>query len=179
VRTYGENWLKNSVAQKLKEASVFGTFYGIMDYYAVRYIEECAAFHAPSGSVLIFTRDEGHHTSGWFKNPDYERCLHLSISFKEPYNVYQPRQFDQKLAKEWLDIFFGDDKRYVWSESPKSDEGRAIEVWHYRIFTDDLWRPIVARREVYSTELTEIGWKSYSELYPEDGRKEPSILHAG
>src|SRR5690606_31231568 len=37
---------------------------------------------APDVSAcLIYTRDVGHHSNGWWKNPDYERCRHLSISF--------------------------------------------------------------------------------------------------
>ncbi len=32
--------------------------------------------------IMIFTRDEGMHSLGMFKNPDYERCFHLSLSFR-------------------------------------------------------------------------------------------------
>lgn len=40
------------------------------------YIRSCTADDHQTGSRLIYTRDVGHHTSGWFKNPDYEQCLH-------------------------------------------------------------------------------------------------------
>jgi hypothetical protein len=33
------------------------------------------------GVTLLFTRDQGHHLGGWFKNPDFERCYHLSLNF--------------------------------------------------------------------------------------------------
>jgi hypothetical protein len=37
-------------------------------------------------------------------------------------------------------------------------------VWHYRLFADPSWAAIVPRGEVYSTELTEAGYLSFSEL---------------
>jgi hypothetical protein len=179
VRVFGENWLKVSVAGKLKLAATAGTFGGVMNSWGAAYLESCKALHRSTGSLLIFTRDTGHHTSGWFKNPQFERCLHLSLSFREPSDWRQPRDFDKALAAEWCEIFFADDRRYIWAESPKTPDGKVLQVNHYRVFTDEYWQPMIPRGEVYSTELTEKGWKSWSELHPEDGRKEPSILHAG
>jgi hypothetical protein len=34
-------------------------------------------------SFTAFPLDIGAHTSGWWKNPDYEACWHLSISYAE------------------------------------------------------------------------------------------------
>lgn len=127
----------------------------------------CTYLHRPTGSLLIFTRDSGMHTSGWFKNPDYERCYHLSVSFRDPETMY-PRPFDRQLADRWVKAFYGDDRRYVWSESPKSEPGRINEVWHYRMFCNPMWRPMKPRGEVYSRELTEVGWQSWSEQHPTD-----------
>ncbi|MCK5236435.1 MAG: hypothetical protein KAR06_05545, partial [Deltaproteobacteria bacterium] len=47
-------------------------------------MNNCRGFYMPLGVMLIFTRDEGMHDAGWWKNPDYARCYHLSISFKDP-----------------------------------------------------------------------------------------------
>lgn len=47
-------------------------------------LRRCSGFHESSGTKLIFTRDAGMHSSGWWKNPDYERCWHLSLSFVSP-----------------------------------------------------------------------------------------------
>lgn len=114
---------------------------------------------------VMLTRDEGHHTSGWMKNPDYERCLHLSLSPKPPTLVLPyARVLDRKMAALWVKAIFGDDQRYTWMESPKSRLGRQADVWHWRLFCDASWAPILPRGEVYSTELTELGWKSASEL---------------
>jgi hypothetical protein len=120
-------------------------------------------------NIIIFTRDEGHHSMGMFKNPDYERCFHLSLSFRSDLTG-KPISKDEKLTKMWVDAFFSpDDQRKLWVESPKSEDGKRNDVWHYRMFCDEHWRGIIPRKEVYTTEFTEIGWKSFSEL--NDGAK--------
>lgn len=179
MRVYGENWLRPSVVNKLRMTSLCGVFAGIADSSAQLYIGDCTAFHSASGTVMIYTRDSGHHTSGWLKNPDYERCLHLSLSFREPFQILKQASFDEKLAVEWLDLFFADAKRFAWVESAKSPAGQKWEVRHYRVFCDAAWQPMHPRGEVYSREFTEAGWKSFGELHPEDGRQEPSSLIAG
>jgi hypothetical protein len=163
MKYYGQEWFKSSVVADLKSHALGGVFDGRETFY----VGYCTGFHAPTGSFLIFTRDTGHHTSGWFKNPDYERCLHLSMSFRAPFDVSIPRDFDVALAKEWAEIFFGEARRYIWAESPKSDVGKAAGVWHYRVFCDEHWQPMLPRGEVYSTEFTEKGWKSWSEVQGE------------
>jgi hypothetical protein len=177
MRSYGAHWLKASVAQKLLATVHFKEFDGTMTPANAAYMESQKALHEPTGSLLIFTRDTGHHTSGWFKNPEFERCLHLSISFREPFNVYEQAEFNRRLAGEWCELFFGDSARLAWIESPKSAIGRKLEVLHYRVFCDEYWQPINPRGEVYSTELTEKGWKSWGELHPAE--PEPSTLNAG
>jgi hypothetical protein len=124
---------------------------------------------------ILYTRDVGHHTSGWIKNPDYERCLHLSLSPSPPL-VLLPRgvQLDRKAARLWVKAFFGQHVRYVWAESPKSPMGRERGVWHWRLFCDAAWQPILPRGEVYSTEFTELGWRTASQVLAEDGVPEPA-----
>jgi len=177
MRVYGPDWLKASVAEKLKHASIYGEFDGVMSNANAIYLEDCKAFHSLTGTLLIFTRDTGHHTSGWFKNPDYERCLHLSLSFREPFNQQTPVQFNIALAKEWAELFFGEYTRLIWAESPKTEEGKYLEVHHYRVFCNGFWQPFIPRKEVYTTDFTEKGWRSWSELHPAEG--EPSSLYAG
>ena len=179
MRVYGENWLRPSVVNKLRAQALCGELKGFMDTASQAYIMDCTAFFAAEGVVLIYTRDSGHHMSGWLKNPDYERCLHFSISFREPFRLQKQASFDEKKAVEWLDLFFGDAKRFAWVESAKNVQGIAWEVRHYRVFCDSAWQPIHPRGEVYSREFTEVGWKSFGELHPEDGRQEPSSLIAG
>ena len=120
------------------------------------YFRNCAWLWEKYECQIIFTRDVGHHSSGWWKNPDYERCFHLSISF------FGERS--KKYLKRMLEALFGENKRLLWIEPPYSAEGKQREVWHYRLFCDENWQPIKPRGEVYSTEFTELGWKSYSEV---------------
>ena len=122
--------------------------------------------------VMIFTRDAGHHSAGWWKNPQYERCLHLSISFRsQPSDESAP--FDKRQAEAIARAFFGDDARKCWVEPPVTPEGRYYDIWHYRLFCDAGWQPLLPKGEVYSRADTPAGWKSFSELHgftpePED-----------
>jgi hypothetical protein len=118
------------------------------------------------GTVLIFTRDAGHHTGGWWKNPDYERCWHLSMS-AAPDRLWTPDQqeHDRKVEREWLRAFFAPHERLLWAEGAAYSIGREQDVWHWRLFMDEAWsQPILPRGEVYSKEFTEMGWKSFTEL---------------
>lgn len=107
-------------------------------------------------ATIVFTRDTGYHTSGWWKNPDYERCWHLSISFKGG--------SEKKATKEIIENLFKPYEMLLWVEPPYSDQGKSMDVWHYRLFCDENWQPILPRYEVYSTQFTERKWKSFSEL---------------
>jgi hypothetical protein len=159
MMVYGKTWLMSSTAADRKRIANYGTWLG---KGPDRYFRRCAALHQPTGTVMVFSRDEGHHTSGWWKNPDYERCLHLSLSFTDPTSgQIAPR--DKKLTQEWLRHFFGAQALKLWCEPPYSAMGKARETWHYRLFCTPAWTPIVPRGEVYSRELTEAGWLSYSD----------------
>lgn len=133
-----------------------------------RYFDRCVrAFGSFPVTRLIFTRDAGMHASGWWKNPDYSQCLHLSLSFvDEETGASTPKH--GKLTEEWVALFFGDWKRLVWCEPPFSPDGKRNDVWHYRVFTSpDFSVPLLPRGEVYSRELTEAGWKSWSDVHAE------------
>ena len=106
--------------------------------------------------TVIFMRESGYHSGGWWKNPDYERCWHLSISFPGGKN-------ENKLNKI-LEGLFGSNKKLLWVEPPYSKEGKSNDVWHYRLFCDENWKAIIPRGEVYNTHFTEQGWKSFSEV---------------
>lgn len=135
------------------------------------YLESCRMYHKPTGTMLIFTRDIGYHSSGWFKNPAYERCYHLSVSFKgiQGDEVYAlPRS--RRLSEQWIDAFFGEDKKMIWTEPPYSATGKQSDVWHYRLFCDESWDAIKPTGEVYSKKDTPGGWLSYSDLQYEIGK---------
>lgn len=154
------------VVRHLKAASLTGFFSGIIHQPGGQaYRDRCMAMHT-DGTVLMFTRDTGHHSAGWFKNPDYERCWHLSISFRDP-ETGEPRPFDHAESERWTKMFFRGSTEKVWCEPPCTPEGKANGVYHYRLFCDEGWQPIKPRGEVYSRELTEKGWKSFSEIHGE------------
>jgi hypothetical protein len=126
------------------------------------YFWNCRFWIEKYDAMIIFTRDSGHHTCGWWKNPDYERCYHLSISFVDKFGNRKPHKM--KIAHKLVEMFFGFSKNLVWCEPPYSDVGVKNDVWHYRLFCDPNWQPIKPRKEVYSTNFTEVGWKSFSEI---------------
>jgi hypothetical protein len=148
-------------------ASLSGIYHGLIENPAdADYVRRCTAtVRRRNGDFirLLFTRDQGHHSSGWWKNPDYERCLHLSVSFAYPTGAPAPYVFDE--AERWAKMFFRDDLRWVWVEPPYSEFGKARDVHHYRLFCDPGWQPLKPRGEVYSKEFTEAGWKSFSEIH--------------
>lgn len=154
MKTIIQQEIISGALQRIKKQSLTGFFDG---QNVNSYFENCRWWIIKFQCSLIFTRDIGHHTSGWWKNPDYERCYHLSISF--------PGGKNKNALEKILDGLFGEDKKKLWIEPPYSKEGKSMEVWHYRLFCDQYWQPIIPRGEVYSKEFTELGWKSYSELH--------------
>lgn len=165
---FDRSWLTQSIANRMR------TLRGAaMDYMQAMtpngsaYKSFCRGYHSGTGTMILFSRDEGMHSNGWWKNPDYERCLHLSLSFYEidaSGTPLSPRPKDEALSARWVDAFFGDDKKLLWCEPPYSREGKRSDVWHYRLFVDKAWRPIKPRGEVYTREFTDAGWKSYSDV---------------
>jgi hypothetical protein len=132
-----------------------------------------------TSAALIFTRDIGHHENGWWKNPSYEQCEHLSISFKvNPTD--EPVPYMPKVAETIARAFFGDDVRKVWVEPPVTPEGISNGVHHHRLFCDQMWNAILPHGEVYSRKDTPAGWKSFSEIYGWSPAKEnaPFLLDA-
>lgn len=158
------------VAKMMRRRAMVSTFNGTAPGMA--YIGICTRDDGPTATRIIFTRDTGHHSSGWMKNPDYERCWHLSISTRPAIvlpGVQQLAECDKPTTLRWLQAFFGDDARYTWLESAKSLVGKQAGVMHWRLFCDAEWRPILPRGEVYSTDFTEKGWRSASQVLEQDG----------
>jgi hypothetical protein len=169
MRTFNDQWLKAGVAKAMHHSALRGSFslaeQNLQSRANMDYLESCRAHHQPTGTRIIFTRDSGHHTSGWWKNPDYERCLHLSLSFQDPDRedaVSIEHRHD--LASEWVEIFFPTSAHLVWTEPPHGPEGKRADVWHYRVFYTPGWTaPILPRGEVYTKEFTAAGWLSWSD----------------
>lgn len=116
----------------------------------------CIWYLAKYPVTCVYTREDGYHSGGWWKNPDYERCWHLSISFLGGVDRY--------VKREILKALFAPHEKLLWVEGPFSSFGKSRDVWHYRLFCDENWMPLHPRGEVYSTQFTERGWKSFTEV---------------
>lgn len=138
---------------RIKNAALLGIWDG-RNY--TPYFESCRWLLEAYPATLIYTKEYGYHTGGWWKSPEYERCFHLSISFRSG--------SEKKALNQILDNLFGEHKNLLWVEPPYSKKGKSLDVWHYRLFCDEHWQPIKPRGEVYNTHFTERGWKSFSEL---------------
>ena len=173
--------ISDSVIRVIKSRALAAICDGRQNARNAAYMDLCAHFHGHSGTLILFSRDEGHHSSGWMKNPDFERCWHLSLSFRTPFptwpeeRIANPRAlaqlgaviglapFDWKLARQWVDAVLGSDAKLAWTESPKSPQGLELGVMHWRVFADESWQAIKPRGETYSKQLTEAGWQSWSD----------------
>jgi len=125
-----------------------------------------------TGARLIASREAGYHTGGWWKNPDYERCLHLSLSFRVPWSG-TPRSADRGEVERWVRAFFNPDElRLLWHEGPHSPDGVAMGVQHFRLFFEPDWNTLLLPRgEVYTRDWTPAGWKSFSDLFGFEPRR--------
>lgn len=130
-------------------------------------INSCRYLYAISPEIsarVIYTRDVGHHSGGWWRNPEYERCCHLSMSFcVNPTD--EPLPFMRRRAEAIARAFWPRDAAKAWVEKPYTPEGRHADVWHYRLFCDPAWAPILPRGEVYTRDFTEAGWRSFSDTH--------------
>ncbi|GIH95342.1 hypothetical protein ACFFMN_23560 [Planobispora siamensis] len=117
---------------------------------------------------IMFTLDYGYHSSGWFANSDYDRCLHLSVSHPRPDLPRQVRPLPADLGlgtyaavqvetpadeevRAWGLTFFRQYATWAWFEPAvgPGDAYRAPNVVHLRLFLDRNDRPILPRGEVY------------------------------
>lgn len=175
MRWFADHWTIDNIAAGLKRQAAMGSYDGIMTPAAKRYTEACKCAHHSSGSILLFTRDIGMHDCGWWKNPDYNQCLHLSLSFRDP-KTGQPRSRDDEWSEKWIDAVFGPMKRLIWTEPPYYPEGKKNDVWHYRVFFAPGWAaPILPRGEVYSKDWTPAHWLSWSDLRAKLGKPEIEV----
>ena len=163
---------RESLIPRMRAMAARGIYNGAPTPANQAFLARCTWRFEPASVTLIFSRDSGMHSSGWWKNPDYERCLHLSVSFsyRSPI-IGAPEQLlpqDRKEAARWCELLFGEHRRWLWVESPFSKGGKARDVWHYRLFCDPSWAPILPRGEVYTREFTEAGWQSWSDLHAFD-----------
>lgn len=164
MRGFTEKWTRENVAEWLRQRAMGWVHDGSQSMMAQTYLNGCTAAYRPDGIILIFSRECGYHSSGWWKNPDYERCFHLSCSFRDP-ETGAHIDYDHKRAIPWIELLFGPTKNLIWTEPPYSPQGKRSQVWHYRVFYAPDWvAPILPRGEVYSKDWTPAEWLSFSDL---------------
>lgn len=169
MRFFDQNWTRENVANYAHRMAARWAYDGRMDDPMTKqYLKSCTHCYRPDGVILIFTRDFGHHSSGWWKNPDYERCFHLSISYRDPVTGV-PVPHDKKISGAWVEEFFHESKRLVWAEPPFSQDGKSADCWHFRVFMHTDWKtPLLPSGEVYSKRDTPANWKSFSDRTEQD-----------
>ena len=106
---------------------------------------------------LIASVDEGAHASGWWRNSEYDRCLHLSMcGLTAGGTAYADiPELDRRAVAR---VFFGSDIDKTWLEPPASrlDPYRNVaassHTWHLRLFLDQHDNPIQPNGEVYTLQ---------------------------
>lgn len=116
---------------------------------------------------VLCSFDQHYHGSGWFKNSDYEQCLHVSVSHRgEGYELrHVPAElgggttYAEKLETPsdaelwaWAVAFFGAHAQMAWLEPPCSplDPYRMPNIGHLRLYYEvGTMRPFMPQGEVY------------------------------
>lgn len=105
---------------------------------------------------LMLTLDRGAHASGWWRNSQYETCLHLSTVALTKERSPQYAEVPEVERRAWVFAIFGEDAPKCWNEPPAAehDEYRCApasrHTWHTRLFLDQQMRPIQPTGEVYT-----------------------------
>src|SRR5262245_33705084 len=139
-----ENLISPAVVQRIRANAHSVVWDGTADTRDQPYFQRCRFVDMATGTQGLFTRDVGAHESGWWRNPDYERCLHLSLSFFDPIAREMRRQRDQRLERLWCRLLFGHKWCHLlWCEPPYSAHGRDLIVVHWRLFCTPQWTPLL------------------------------------
>ncbi len=119
------------------------------------------------GAMACLTRDNMVKLGFW-KNIDYENCLHLSISFKHP-TTAQPDSWNDTAARTIVRAVFGEARHMLWWEPPYSERGKVMNVQHWRLFYAPDWiTPIMPKNEPHTLNMPADwkGWTEYQEAQP-------------
>lgn len=118
------------------------------------HIARLRAISQPGVIVSVgLTHDLGTHASGWWRNSDYDECLHLSLCGIAP---GEWADLDDVEIRGWARAVFGSDLHKTWTEPPAA-EGDAHRTYptsrrttHVRLYLDREGQPIIPRDEVYT-----------------------------
>lgn len=112
-------------------------------------------------AVVILSRDNMVHL-GWWKNIEYQNCLHLSISFRE-WGTWNRLDWSDRDEKKILDAVFGIAKSFTWWEPAYTPEGKNLGVQHWRLFYAPDWiTPIHPKGEPHTLNVP-AGWTAWTD----------------
>lgn len=97
---------------------------------------------------LLLTFDVGYHACGWWKNSDYDRCWHLSLTHPAGQHLETP---DEREVFAWAERLWREHASKAWIEGAASslDVYRLPNVVHARLFVGAHDEPIIPEGEVY------------------------------
>jgi hypothetical protein len=112
-RIFDKYWTKPSIVEQMKtRAELFkGRFPSRSDAEGLAIVNACLAQYEQPGLIttLIYTIDDGMHSIGWWKNPEFARCWHLSVAYWYPDQTVAPKQ--EKASLEWIELFFRENEK--------------------------------------------------------------------
>lgn len=121
-------------AKDLRERAARGVFDGDLSNAAsMEYMVNCRYYCQHTNALIIFTRDACDGSKAW----------HLSISFCDiTDDDITPMPFNGDVANAWATLIFGEFVDDLWIEGPKTNHGKQLQVWHYRLFVNDGWHSV-------------------------------------
>lgn len=124
-------------------------------------VEFARDFLVPLRAVVILTRDNMVKL-GWWKNFEFENCLHLSISFRDPATLFTI-DWDDRSARKIVEAVFGASRSMTWWEPAYTPEGKTRGVQHWRLFYAPDWMtPIHPKGEPHTLNVP-AGWRGWTE----------------
>lgn len=86
---------------------------------------------------------------------------HLSLCFrKAPYTDVAP--FDHRFAKRAVPQFFGEGLKHVLVYRPRFGDAKRWQIWYFRLFTDQDWKPSGYMPPRAADDLTWFDWTEYA-----------------
>jgi hypothetical protein len=138
-----------------------------------RHVLDTTAILEPGRPTRILcTFDYNYHGSGWFKNSEFEQCLHVSVSHPHwdrsrvhvdktgqlgagagaRYAGYDLETPTEEECWEWGKAFFGEHAPKAWIEPAASvlDLYRSPNIVHLRLYYDEHLEPFMPTAEPYA-----------------------------
>ncbi len=152
-----------AIARRLKRRAASGISDGDPTPSGRAYLANCSEDHPATGTSITFTRCVGFNEYLGVDDPNFERYLHLSLSFWSADDEDGPMptsRRDEVLCNLCATAFFGDDDPHTWIDLSQTSDGRALDVWHWYLFCDADWQPIILDPATDTSHLTSIGWRN-------------------